>query len=60
MGLWPAQNYGECRRQTNTLFNNNERTFESFLKIQHITHGELKISPFIFLWNGVEDKGHAA
>lgn len=46
-GLWPAQNCGECQRQTNSLFNNNERTFESFLKI-HYAQGR-KNEPLDFL-----------
>lgn len=52
--LWPAQNRGECQRQTSSLFNKNERTFESLLEI-HYAQG-IKHQPLHFLWNGTKDK----
>lgn len=48
------QNRGECQRQTNSLFNNDERTFEASLK--YIMCEEWRISPFISSRN--KDKGH--
>lgn len=45
--LWPAQNRGERQRQSSSLFNKNERTFESSLKI-HYAQG-IKNQPFHFL-----------
>lgn len=45
--LWPAQNCGECQGQRSSLFNKNERIFESLLKI-HYAQG-IKNQPLHFL-----------